>query len=91
MDNNKSDFSLQIMQLETEAAGIKAFKDPDQYEEVATMVKNIQIRIQEAIDYAKMINNRESLVELEDSSDYSGIQAMNKEFKPFHDLWTVVE
>lgn len=73
MDNNKSDFSLQIMQLETEAAGIKAFKDPDQYEEVATMVKNIQIRIQEAIDYAKMINNRESLVELEDSSDYSGI------------------
>jgi dynein heavy chain len=38
-----------------------------------------------------MINNRESLVEYEDIADYSGIQAMQKEFKPYYDLWTVVE
>lgn len=38
-----------------------------------------------------MINNRESLVEYEDIADYSSIQAMQKEFKPYYDLWTVVE
>jgi dynein heavy chain, axonemal len=38
-----------------------------------------------------MINNREALVEYEDIADYSSIQAMQKEFKPYYDLWTVVE
>lgn len=38
-----------------------------------------------------MINNREGLVEYEDIADYSSIQAMQKEFKPYYDLWTVVE
>ena len=37
------------------------------------MAKNIKQRIDEANDYAKMINNRENLVDLEDTTDYTSI------------------
>jgi len=91
MDNNKSDFSTDIMKLDTDCIDIKKYKDIDQYEEVANMVKSIQARLGEASEYAKMINNRETLVELEDITDYQGIEQVKKDFKPYHDLWTIVE
>jgi dynein heavy chain len=78
MDNNKSDFTENIMKLDVDCLDIKKYKDVDQYEEVANMVKSIQTRLNEATDYAKMINNRESLVELEDVTDYQGIEQTKK-------------
>ena len=38
-----------------------------------------------------MINNRENLVDLEDTTDYTSIPQMMKDYKPFYDLWTTVE
>jgi dynein heavy chain, axonemal len=55
------------------------------------MAKSIKTRIDEANDYAKLINNRESLVELEDQTDYTSIPQMAKDYKPYYDLWTTVE
>jgi ligand-binding sensor domain-containing protein len=38
-----------------------------------------------------MINNRENLVDYEETTDYSTIQQMQKDFKCYYDLWTVLE
>jgi hypothetical protein len=92
MDNNKQDFNHDIMNLEKDCREVKdKFKDIEVYEEAANIVKDIQRRLNEATEYAKKINNRETLVELEDITDYQGIDITKKEFKPYHDLWTVVE
>jgi len=79
------------MELESLTTGFKKYQEAEQYVEVAAMAKSIKQRCDEANEYAKMINNRESLVGQEDVSDYSSIQQMQKEFKPYFDLWTVVE
>lgn len=55
------------------------------------MATNIKTRIDEANDYAKMINNRESLVGIEDITDYTSVPQMGKDYKPYYDLWTTVE
>lgn len=55
------------------------------------MATNIKTRIDEANEYAKMINNRESLVGIEDITDYTSVPQMGKEYKPYYDLWTTVE
>jgi len=91
MENNKKDFNVQITELENLSSTFKQYTDAEAFEEVAQMAKNIKQRIDDANEYAKMLNNRESLVEYEDIADYSSIQAMQKEFKPYYDLWTVVE
>jgi hypothetical protein len=73
MDNNKSDFGVTITELEDKVGTFKANKDPELYEEVAQKAKDIKQRIDEANEYAKMINNRENLVELEDVTDYQSV------------------
>lgn len=47
------------MDLEGLTAGFKNFKDVDNYEEISANAQNIKKRIDEATEYAKMINNRE--------------------------------
>jgi len=91
MESNKTDFSTQIMDLENLTSTFKQYQDAEAFEEVATMAKSIKQRIDEANEHAKMINNRESLVGQEEVSDYTSIQQMQKDFKPYFDLWTVVE
>ena len=91
MDNNKTDFSSQIMELENLTSNFKQYQDAEQFEEVATMAKNIKQRIDEANEYGKMINNRETLTGAEEVTDYTSIAQMQKDFKPYYDLWTVVE
>lgn len=51
----------------------------------------IKAKLDEANEKAKNINNRETLVEYEDVSDFTAIPSMMKEFKAYYDLWTTVE
>jgi hypothetical protein len=55
------------------------------------MAKNIKQKCDEANEKSKKINNREGLVSKDDPTDYTSIQAMIKEFKPYYDMWTWVE
>jgi dynein heavy chain len=91
MDNNKADFSLRIMELDNLVTGFAQYQDSEQYEQVAQMAKDIKARTDEESNYAKMINNNENLIGVEEISDYSHIANMVKQFKPFYDLWTTVE
>ena len=91
MENHKKDFNTQISELENETSSFKKYIDGEAYEEVAAIAKNIKQRIDEANEYAKTINNRETLVEFEEVTDYSSLEAMKKEFMPFYQLWTTVE
>jgi len=79
------------MELENLSTGFKQYQDGDAFEEVSNMAKNIMSRIEEAVQYAKKINNKEQLVEYEEISDYTSIVQMQKDFKPYYELWTTVE
>ena len=91
MENNKTDFSTQIMELENLTSTFKQYQDPENFEEVSQMAVDIKARVDKANEYAKMINNRESLTGAEEVTDYSSIPQMNKDFKPYYDLWTTVK
>jgi hypothetical protein len=42
------------------------------------------------MERSKAINNRENLVE-QDQSDFGAIPTMQKDFRQYYDLWTVVD
>ena len=91
MEANKKEFGNEISELENLAGGFKQFADIENYEEIAQNAKNIKQKIDEANERAKQINNRETLVEQEDITDYTAIPQMGKDFKAYFDLWTIVE
>lgn len=59
MENNKKDFNTQINDLEKKTTEFKAFSDIDNFEEIAALAKSLKHSLDEANEYAKMINNRE--------------------------------
>lgn len=91
MENDKKDFNNTISELETLAGGFKHHSDVENYEQISQEAKNIKQRIDDANEYAKKVNNCEGLVDYDDISDYTSIPQMQKDFKAFYDLWTVVE
>lgn len=60
--------------MENLTTTFKQYSDSEQFEEVAQMAKNIKQRLDQSTEHAKLINNREGLVEYEDPTDYSAIQ-----------------
>ncbi len=54
------------------------------------MARSIQARLQNAVEQAKIFNNREMLTGLPDT-DYSQIGIMVKDFQPYFNLWTTVD
>jgi dynein heavy chain len=79
------------MELEALTSGFKQYQDGDAYEEVANRAKDIHAKIEEAVALSKKINNKETLVDYEEISDYTQIVVMQKEFRQYYDLWTTVE
>lgn len=79
------------MELENLVGSFKNYQDGDAYEEVAQIAKDIKQRIDEAMDTAKLINNRQGLAELDDITDYSTVTQMSKDFIQYYNLWTTVE
>lgn len=73
MEANRREFSNEISELENLASGFKQFAEIENYEEIAQNAKNIKQKIDEANERAKQINNRETLVEQEDVTDYTAI------------------
>lgn len=91
MEAGKKEFNNDINELESLASGFKQFGDMDNFEDVAANAKQIKAKLDDCNDKAKNINNRETLVEYEDITDYTAIPSMQKEFKAYYDLWTTVE
>jgi ABC-type Zn uptake system ZnuABC Zn-binding protein ZnuA len=76
MENGKKEFNNSITELENLTSSFKQYYDPENYEEIANNARSIKQRIDEANEQAKMINNRETLVAYEDTTDYQSIPAM---------------
>jgi len=59
MENNKKDFNNTITELDNLTTSFKNFSDIENFEQIAADAKNIKQRLDDANEYAKMINNRE--------------------------------
>lgn len=79
MQAQQTDFSAQIAELENLVSSFQQYQDINQYEEVAGMCRTINARLQNALEQAKVYNNREMLTGQGDT-DYSQISIMNKEY-----------
>lgn len=63
MDNAKKDFNTEITDLENLTSTFKQYFDVNNFEEISAMAKSYKQRIDEANEKAKLINNRETMVE----------------------------
>jgi len=91
LEVNKKDFDIKIGELETLVSNFKNYQDGEKYEEVAGFAKDIKQRIDEAIENANLINRRQRLAELEEETDYTSVNQMNKDFIQYYNMWTTVE
>jgi len=73
LDVSKKDFDVKIMEMENLVGSFKNYQDGDAYEEVAQIAKDIKARIDDAMEMAKLINNRQNLAELDDVTDYTTV------------------
>ena len=73
LDVSKKDFDVKIMEMENLVGSFKNYQDGESYEEVAQIAKDIKARIDDAMENAKLINNRQNLAELEDVTDYTTV------------------
>lgn len=73
MEKNKNDFGNTIKELDNLTGSFKQYVDAGAYEDVATRAKELKKRIDEANEQAREINHNETLVEYDDTSDYTMI------------------
>lgn len=86
MEEEQIDFQDGLENLENTVGGFHIYSDLAKYEETAENVGNVNQRLQECIDQARLFNQREFLVGKE-QKDYSIVQQLAKDFKPYSDLW----
>lgn len=66
--------------------GFAVNDNPEKYLDIAKMVDDIELKLTECLDTARMYNQREFLVGKE-QRDYSALAQMVKDFQPFSNLW----
>lgn len=62
----------------------------DDYEEVAAQARETKAKLDNAVETAKLYNNREILTG-SDETNYDNITATVKEFEPYFNLWTTTD
>jgi dynein heavy chain, axonemal len=90
MQQEQGDFDLKVSEIASKVTGFTQFSDINNFEEVAANAKEIQAKLQWAVDNAKVYNNREALTG-NDETNYDNIYLAVKEFEPYYSLWTTTE
>lgn len=72
--------------LELTIGGFDSNKRLDKYKEIAESVDNIDAKIQQCIEQARVYNQREYLVG-KPQTDYSKLYKLQKDFQPYSNLW----
>ena len=90
MLNQQEEFKENLEQLERQILGFHQYNNLKQCEEIAKIVTGINDSLKESEKQALIYNNRESLFGLE-TTDYSKLKVMQKEFKPYSDLWLTAD
>jgi dynein heavy chain len=86
MEIEQEEFMENLDNLGTTVDGFASYDNMDKYLENAEAVESINQRLQECIEKARMYNQREYLVG-KDTTDYSKLQQISKDFLPYSNLW----
>ncbi|KAJ8395762.1 hypothetical protein AAFF_G00029990 [Aldrovandia affinis] len=84
-DQNTFQERLDTMQMLV--AGFSAYMDIGRAHEVSTEVRRITKQLKDAKDLAQLYNSRERLFG-SSITNYDRLQDIERDFQPFHDLWT---
>jgi len=87
----KAEFDVKLTELENVTGSFQQYQDGSDHGAVAEMARKVKQELDEANARAKLINSRQQLAHLEDITDYTPLVQMTKGFKPYYDLWTVVD
>ena len=86
MELDQEEFEETLDNLDMMIGGFGAFDNIDKYQEYATNVDNIESKLIESEEMARMFNQREFLVGKE-LKDYTRLAQMKKDFQPYMNLW----
>ena len=90
MQQEQGDFDLKVSEIQSKVTGFTQYADINNFEEISGFAKEIQAKLQWAVDNAKIYNNREALTG-NDETNYDNINLAVKEFEPYYNLWTTTE
>jgi len=89
MELEQEEFDETLENLNSMIGGFGAFDNADKYMEYASNVDNIDSKLTESEDLARMYNQREFLVGKE-VRDYTKLAQMKKDFQPYLNLWRTI-
>ena len=85
----QEEFRTTIEQIDQQISSFYQFNTIDQYQEIAKMVVTINENLKNMEKQAALFNSREVLFGME-GTDYSKIKQMQRDFKPYSELWLTV-
>ena len=86
MLTSQEEFKESLEQIDRQILEFHQHSDINQYQEVAKKVNTINENLKNFEKQAQLFNSRELLFGME-TTDYSKLKQMQKEFKPYSDLW----
>lgn len=86
MELEQEEFEETLDNLEMMIGGFGVYDNIEKYIEYANNVDNVEAKLLESVELARMYNQREFLVGKE-VRDYSRLQQMTKDFQPYLNLW----
>lgn len=89
MELEQEEFEETIDNLESMIGGFGVYDQIDKYIEYANNVDNVEAKLLESQEMARVFNQREFLVGKE-IKDYSRLQQMTKDFQPYLNLWRTI-
>lgn len=89
MEQEQEEFEETLENIQLTVGSFFSNDNLDKYQDIAKMVDEIEIKLAECQENARMYNQREFLVG-KDLRDYSKLAGMSKEFQPFANLWKTI-
>lgn len=86
MELEQEEFEETLDNLAMMINGFGVYDNIDKYLEYATNVDNVEAKLLESTEMARVYNQREFLVGKE-VKDYTRLQQMTKDFQPYLNLW----
>jgi len=86
LEQEQEEFEETLDSLGITVGGFAAYDDLTKYAEIAENVESVNARLAECLEQSRLFTQKEFLVGKE-PRDYRRLGEMQKEFKPFSDLW----
>ena len=87
---DREKFSSDVERVQRTVATFTKHTDSSKYGEVVAIVKNLKKEIEHSVETSRDFNNKQRLLG-EEVTDYRMVTDLEKEFKPYFDLWTTAQ